>query len=131
MESALLQTVVLTKPQKQLIENLKDYMRNTLKRTEPFICDHYAHRFLRNYQWDEKVCREIVKECFEFRDRNMKRLSEYKTRKGRSYKPFMIRDLRVRIKGFIMKRNMGRACFSMFKFANCCFDMNFYFVDWG
>ena len=76
------ETIVLNKSQKATVDQIKGYLRNKLKRTEPFICDHFINRFLIARKWDEKKTIEMLTNYFTFRDSISKRFDEYTHRKG-------------------------------------------------
>lgn len=78
------ESVVLTQKQKQIVERLKEHLKKTKSRTEPFICDHFIFRFLVARKWNENATQTMLDNYFIFRDRMIARLGELDHRKRKS-----------------------------------------------
>lgn len=108
MDSAPFETVVLTKPQKAIVEKLKAYTRNTLNRSDPFISDFFIFRFLEATAWEEPKAVEMINNYFPFRERMLSQLEDFKTRKGSNHQLSMTRGSKARIKGYTTKQRKGK-----------------------
>jgi hypothetical protein len=75
-------SIILTKEQKIIVENLKKHLKVVKKRTEPFISDYFVFRFLEARNWKETKTRTMLENYFIFRDRMMKKAEELKERRG-------------------------------------------------
>ena len=82
------ESIVLSLDQKKTIEEIKIFIKEELKRDDPFICDHFLLRFLTVRRWDVPKTIEMLKKYFPFRDKMLNMLEDYYTRKG-----FLIRFL--------------------------------------
>jgi hypothetical protein len=107
MEKA--ESIVLDKKQKEILDNLKKYVREELKRNDQFICDFFIYRFLLSTSWDVEKAIEMLNNYFPFRDRMISLLQDYYNRKGMvNLKIIMTKGLSVHIKGIIMKEKTGK-----------------------
>lgn len=61
--------ILLTQKEKEIVDSMHDYLKNHLKRKEPFICDIFIFRFLVARKWDIDKTKAMFDKLFEFRDK--------------------------------------------------------------